>query len=139
MSAQGQDPRRPRPDARREDQRRRLGRLGEDLAAAHFERLGYEVVARNHRTRFGEIDLIACDERALVFCEVKTRRTGGRAGGAVEAVPAGKQLQVRRMAAAWLVEAPDRPHRDDLRFDVVAVALDGRGRLAALHHLEGVF
>jgi putative endonuclease len=122
-----------------EDPRRRLGRLGEDLAAAHFERLGYEVVVRNHRTRFGEIDLIACDEGALVFCEVKTRRTGGRAGGAVEAVPEAKQLQVRRMSAAWLVDTADRPHRDDLRFDVVAVAVDGRGRLVALDHLEGAF
>jgi putative endonuclease len=123
----------------RADPRRRLGRLGEDLAAAHFERLGYDVVARNHRTRFGEIDLIACDERALVFCEVKTRRTGGRAGGAAEAVAESKQAQVRRMAAAWLVENADRPHRDELRFDVVAVALDGRGRLVALDHLEGAF
>jgi putative endonuclease len=123
----------------REDPRRRLGRLGEDLAAAHFERLGYDVVARNHRTRFGEIDLIACDERALVFCEVKTRRTGGRAGGAVEAVAEAKQAQVRRMAAAWLVETTDRAHRDELRFDVVAVAVDGGGRLVALDHLEGAF
>ena len=43
------------------------------LAAQHLEAHGYEVVARNFRTRFGELDLIARDERFLVFCEVKTR------------------------------------------------------------------
>jgi putative endonuclease len=121
------------------DTRQALGQIGEDLAAAHFERLGYEVVARNHRTRFGEIDLIACDERALVFCEVKARRTGGRAGGAAEAVSEAKQRQVRRMAAAWLAETIERPRRDDLRFDAVAVTVDGQGRLIALDHLEGAF
>jgi putative endonuclease len=135
----GRAHRRRAPSPAREDPRRRLGQLGEDLAAGHFERLGYDVVARNHRTRFGEIDLIACDERALVFCEVKTRRTGGRAGGAIEAVAETKQAQVRRMAAAWLVETPDRPHREELRFDVVAVAVDGRGQLVAVDHLEGAF
>ena len=62
-----------------DDLRHRLGRLGEDLAAAHLERRGYEVVARNHRTRYGEIDLIGYDRHTLVFAEVKTRRAGSGA------------------------------------------------------------
>ena len=46
-----------------------LGRRGEDLAAAHFERLGYRILARNHRTRFGELDLVVTDpaEHTIVF------------------------------------------------------------------------
>ncbi len=121
------------------DPRHHLGRAGERLAAEHLERLGYELVARNHRTRFGEIDLIAAGGRAIVFCEVKTRRTGGGAGTASDAVDPLKQQQVRRMAAAWLAETRDRPHAEDLRFDVIAVTLDARGRLQALDHLEGAF
>jgi len=121
------------------DLRHHLGQLGERLAAEHLERRGYEVVARNHRTRFGELDLIAADECFLVFCEVKTRRAGGGTGGPVEAVAPPKQRQVRQMAAAWLAETTERPHRDDLRFDVVAVTIDPQGRLVALDHLEGAF
>ncbi|TML27414.1 MAG: YraN family protein [Actinobacteria bacterium] len=79
------------------------------------------------------------DECFLVFCEVKTRRAGGGTGGPVEAVAPPKQRQVRQMAAAWLAETMERPHRDDLRFDVVAVTIDPQGRLVALDHLEGAF
>ena len=55
---------------------------GERLAAKHLEARGCEVIARNFRTRFGELDLVARDERFLVFCEVKTRIARGAAGRA---------------------------------------------------------
>src|ERR1044072_3413935 len=58
------------------DLRHRLGRAGEQHAAAHLERRGLTVVVRNHRTRWGEIDLIAVDDRRIVFCEVKTSLAG---------------------------------------------------------------
>ena len=60
------------------DVRTNRGQRGEELAAEHFERLGFEVLARNHRTRFGELDLVAYDGHTLVFAEVKTRRSGAR-------------------------------------------------------------
>jgi putative endonuclease len=118
------------------DPRHHLGALGERLAAQHLERLGYEVVARNHRTRFGELDLVACDRSALVFVEVKTRRGTGRPWDNLDAR---KQVQVRRMAAAYLAEVRDRPSRDELRFDAIGVSFDAAGRLLALDHLEGAF
>jgi putative endonuclease len=64
------------------DRRRTRGELGEQIAERHLERRGYRVIARNFRTRYGEIDLIAVDPRAIVFCEVKTRVAPGRAGPA---------------------------------------------------------
>ena len=121
------------------DLRRHLGRLGEDLALAHLERLGYRLVTRNYRTRFGEIDLIVSDDATLVFVEVKARRVDAGAGSALESVPPRKQRQVRGMAAAWLVESVDRPRARDLRFDVVGVTLDSAGRLVRLDHLEAAF
>ena len=51
-----------------------LGRWGEWLALIHLRRLGWDLVARNWKTRQGEIDLIAYDGPYLVFAEVKTRR-----------------------------------------------------------------
>jgi len=122
-----------------EDPRRTLGRRGEDLALAHLGRLGYELVARNHRTRWGEIDLIVFDGTSLVFVEVKTRRAAGSAGGALEAVSPFKQQQVRRIAASWLAETAERPRSPELRFDAIGVTVDRHGALVRLDHVEAAF
>src|ERR1700754_5346152 len=86
-----------------------LGQRGEELAAQHFERLGYRVLARNHHTRWGELDLVLVDESegTIVFCEVKTRRLGS--GPVFENLHPKKRRQVRTMAAAWLNDVRDRP------------------------------
>jgi putative endonuclease len=118
------------------DPRHRLGALGEQLAAEHLERLGYDVVARNHRTRFGEIDLVAADPRTLVIAEVKSRR--GR-GNPWDALDERKRRQVRRMGIAYLTSVEDRPRRSAVRFDAIGVVFDHAGRMVALHHLEGAF
>ena len=120
------------------DRTKALGRRGEELAAQHFSRLGYRVLARNHRTRFGELDLILADETSdtIVFCEVKSRRIGGDWR---ENLDERKQRQVRTMAAAWLSEVTDRPRHAELRFDAVGVTLDDRGELVRLDHLQGAF
>ena len=121
------------------DIRQHLGRAGEDLALAHLRRLGCELVARNHRTRWGEIDLVVYDGRTLVFVEVKTRRATGSGRGPWEALHERKRTQVRRMAAAYLADVQDRPRASDLRFDAVGVVIDPRGRLVRLDHLEAAF
>ncbi len=119
------------------DQRHQLGRHGEELAAQHFERLGFTIVARNHRTRHGELDLVAFDGTVLVFAEVKTRRKGG--GSPWESLHLKKRAQVRRMAAAYLNQVPERPRGETLRFDAIGVILGADGELAGLEHLEGAF
>jgi putative endonuclease len=118
------------------DQRHLLGQAAEELAAQHLQRLGYEIVARNHRTRFGELDLVALDDETLVFVEVKARRGSGRPW---DNLHERKQQQVRRMAAAFLAEVDDRPKSKQLRFDAIGVTVDAAGRLVALDHLEGAF
>ena len=87
------------------DPRRRLGAHGEELAARHLEARGFEVVERNFRTRYGELDIVARDARALVFCEVKTRivRLATRdVLGPFASIGVRKQRQVRAMAREWL-------------------------------------
>jgi putative endonuclease len=118
------------------DRRHLLGQAAEQLAADHLSRLGYEIVARNHRTRFGELDIVALDGSTLVFVEVKARRGGGRPW---DNLHDRKRLQVRRMAAAYLAEVADRPRADGLRFDAVGVTVDAAGGLVALDHLEAAF
>ena len=126
------------------DPRRALGARGEELAARHLEARGYQVVERNFRTRYGELDVVARDARFLVFCEVKTRVVRDGAGasdvlGPFATIGPRKQRQVRGIAAAWLAAGEERPRSRDLRFDVVAVTVDRAGRLVRLDHLEAAF
>jgi putative endonuclease len=99
-----------------------LGARGEDLAAAWYERHGYEVLARNWRCREGELDLVVQRGRELVFVEVKTR-TSDRFGLPAEAVTVRKQQRLRGLAVRFLAEAGGGA--SSLRFDVVAI-LGGR-------------
>jgi putative endonuclease len=119
------------------DARKTLGRLGEQLAAEHFERLGWQIVARNHYTRLGEIDLIAVDGDTLVFAEVKTCRLGKRPPW--DSLHERKRSQVRRMAGVWLHDVPERPRFWTIRCDAIGVVLDERGALVRLDHLKAAF
>lgn len=118
---------------------------GELLAAQHLEARGCEVIARNFRTRFGELDLVARDERFLVFCEVKTRILRGAPPpanplGPFASIGSRKQRQVRAMAREWLAQALLRgPRPPEIRFDAIGVSFDVHGRLLALEHLEAAF
>ena len=102
------------------DRRRAIGKTGEDRAAAWYQERGYRLLARNWRSRQGEIDLIAERAGTVVFCEVKAR-TGTRFGEPLEAVTRSKQLRLRRLAAEWL-RAADRFY--EVRFDVVSILGD---------------
>ena len=125
------------------DPRRRLGAIGEDEAVAHLERRGHEILDRNFRTRYGELDVVSSTGTCLVFCEVKTRTTGGRRGPAtaLEAVGPGKRRRLRLMAREWFRLASGR-HEGiprGVRFDAIGVVLDPRGQLVALDHVEDAF
>jgi putative endonuclease len=121
------------------DLRPQLGRLGEQLATEHLIRRGFEIVERNYRTRWGELDIVAYDGRTLAFCEVKTRRLTAPGRDPLESVHAVKRSKVRKMAGRWLIERTDRPYADNVRFDAIGVTLDPAGRLVSLEHLEGAF
>jgi putative endonuclease len=121
------------------DPRHRLGALGERLAAEHLTRCGFEILERNYRTRWGELDIVAFDGRTLAFCEVKTRRVGGGGGTPFEAIHHRKRVQVRRMARSWMHERTRRPRAAAIRCDAIAVTFDRADRLVAIEHLEGAF
>ena len=127
------------------DPRPAVGRLGEDAALRHLEALGYAPVARNHRTRRGEIDLIVFDGHTLAFVEVKTRvlrvkaaATGPDAGTPLQSIRAAQQRRLRRLVAAWLAETPDRPRAAQIRVDAIGVVLGPDHLLLRLDHVEGV-
>ena len=112
----------------------RLGRAGEAAAEALLAGKGFTVLARNYRTRGGEVDLVCQDGETVVFVEVKTRGAGSLARPD-QAVTAAKRGRLVRAAAAFLSERDlwDRP----CRFDVVAVTASGKTLTAT--HLPDAF
>ena len=115
--------------------KRVLGAQYEALAAKWLERQGYRILVRNFRSRFGEIDLVALDEKeeqpVLVFVEVKYRNTAS-SGYAEEAVGLKKQETIRRTADFYRVRYQVRDSVP-CRFDVIAFQ-NGR-----LRHIEDAF
>jgi putative endonuclease len=113
-----------------------LGQRGESAAARFLRKQGYTIVSRSDRGRLGEIDIVAVDERTVVFVEVKTRRSH-EAGHPADAVHDEKQRRLTRLALAFL-------KRHDLlecraRFDVVAVTWpDDKGK-PLIEHFRDAF
>ncbi|HEU4599227.1 MAG TPA: YraN family protein [Solirubrobacterales bacterium] len=121
--------------------RRRTGRIAEDLVADRLAGRGWEIVERNARTRYGELDIVARDGRALVFIEVKAARAGTSYGPErpILSVDFRKQRRVRRLATAWMSERRDQPPCDEIRFDAVGVTLDRSGQAVNVDYVKGAF
>jgi putative endonuclease len=103
---------------------KRTGEKGEELAAVHLAESGYRIIERNYRCVFGEVDIVAEDGEALVFIEVKSRRTDAY-GDPQLAVGREKQKKISLISLHYLSEKNLR-HRP-ARFDVVAVKMMPKG------------
>jgi len=123
--------------------RQRTGRAAEEIVASRLHAARWEIVARNARTRYGELDIVALDGSTLVFLEVKAGREGASFGPSrpVHAIGPRKQRQVRRLATAWLAErrSSGLPRYGAIRFDAVGVSFDRRGGIADVEHIENAF
>jgi putative endonuclease len=111
-----------------------LGAWGEERAVDYLQRQGLKIIARNFTTPVGEIDIIACSKKELVFVEVKTRHSNAY-GTPAEAVGPRKQRQIIRTAQWYLAE---KKNRLQPRFDVIGVVPDGKGG-AQIEHLTAAF
>jgi putative endonuclease len=105
-----------------------VGKTGEEIAIQYLLQQGYQVLERNYRCRFGEIDLIAQDGSTLAFIEVKTRRSQ-KFGPAAAAVTLEKQRHLVKASQVYLTRK--RKAHELCRFDVVTIELD-----ALISHIE---
>ncbi|MBM7613640.1 YraN family protein [Alkaliphilus hydrothermalis] len=103
--------------------KKQLGALGEAKSCAYLINEGYEILDRNYRTKFGEIDIVARKGDTVAFVEVKTRRSIGF-GLPREAVNTRKQINYYRLGEYYI-----QTHRYlksvSYRFDVMEVYKDG--------------
>lgn len=117
------------------DPRKNFGQAGESAAEEFLRHKGYKIVARNLRSPMGELDLVAEDGQALVFVEVKARRTDAF-GGAIHAVHQRKQEKLIQLAAQYLAHHHIKNRR--CRFDVIL--LQGTGAVALqIQHIQNAF
>jgi len=109
------------------------GASAEQAAENCLVRAGLEIVARNYRTRFGEIDLVAREGETLVFVEVRMRSGGERFGGAAASVDSHKRRRIAAAAQQFLSRFGRNP---PCRFDVVTLDASGPTWLRAAFELS---
>ena len=115
-----------------------LGGKGEDLATAFLLERGHEILARNFRSRFGEIDIISKFGGFLCFIEVKTRNPSKNLTSGFEAVTHDKQLKIYKTAEYFIVKHPKLVEHDGLqpRFDCIEINVDEKVEIS---YLENAF
>ena len=112
--------------------RQLLGRRGEAIARAHLDSRGYVIVAVNHRSKAGEIDLVTERDGSIVFVEVRTR-SGPSMGLPEESITPTKRSHLVAAAQEYLQEHGAQ-HRQ-WRIDLVAVEF-ARGRPPTVRIIE---
>ena len=113
-------------------QRIRFGSWGEKIAAQYLVTLGYQILTRNFRTPFGEIDLVAEFEGEIVFVEVKTR-SSNRFGYPEDAITSKKILAIVQSAEFYLTAQTNE--YIGWRVDVIAISVRGR-QTPMINHFE---
>ncbi|HNX91908.1 MAG TPA: YraN family protein [Syntrophomonas sp.] len=111
-----------------------LGRQGEEIAANYLQKQGYEILARNFRCRYGELDIICRKNAVIVFVEVKTRRSE-LFGSPEEAITRSKIEHIRKVALFYLAE--NKTHCRETRFDVISIMM--KADQPDINHIEAAF
>ena len=109
------------------------GAAAEAAALSLLQNAGLQLLARNARSRAGELDLVMRDGTTLVFVEVR-QRSSTAFGGALDSIDPHKCRRVTRAALGWLAAHPQHAH-DPCRFDVVLA----QGQPPRLHWLRDAF
>ncbi|WP_418968742.1 YraN family protein [Alloscardovia omnicolens] len=119
-----------------------LGRFGEEYSCQYIRNLGWSILDRNWRCRFGEIDIVALSPATnhsgtpiLVFLEVKTRRSDAF-GDPLEAITPVKCLHMRKAAMAWLAQHHTKTPQV-VRFDAIGMIVDG-SQVRSLTHIRRI-
>lgn len=112
---------------------RKKGVFGEQIAARYLERKGYKVLSKNFHSRFGEIDIVALENKTLVFVEVKLR-TSSLFGTPLESITSKKLEKMKKTAMYYLTLK--KIINNDFRFD--AVEVNSKDGVVEINHVENI-
>ncbi|MEE0868690.1 MAG: YraN family protein [Ruminococcus sp.] len=113
-----------------------IGEIGEEYTVKFLEKKKYNILERNYRKRYGEIDIIAENKNYIVFVEVKTRHKDSMASAA-DAVNRQKQIRIIKTASLYLAENETEKF---CRFDVCEVYINSDNlKLVDINYIEAAF
>lgn len=142
-------------------ERKNLGRVGEEEATSYLKKAGHKILARNYKTKFGELDIVASKNGAIVFVEVKTRiknfhevelrenimneamnevgpRSLGIDKGAYlpeDNIDWRKKRKLRKLGELYL-DKNNYPENQEWQIDVVAVEMNEDGKVLEIRHTK---
>ena len=130
-------------------ERRKLGDLGEEIAANYLKSKGYQILARNYQKPWGEIDIVAKlptvsretfanRGETLAFIEVKSQKVAVEALLPEENVHYFKKKRLEKAVLSYLAENK-YPEETDWQIDVIAVEIDLKTRKADVRHIPNAF
>lgn len=111
------------------------GKTGEEFAANILREKGYDILAQNYHSRYGEIDIIASDKKNICFIEVKTRRKNSMVGAAESVTPAKR----KKIIITALLYLQDNDLDLQPRFDIFCVFTGSTGIITGYDFLMGAF
>lgn len=115
------------------DSRRQFGNIGEDLAARTLKKKGYEILTRQYRCRYGEIDLVCQFKNVIVFVEVKSRHDS------TFGYPEDSVTQIKRRHLAACAEAYlDAYHILQVPWRVDVIAIEFEHDPPRIFHFEDI-
>jgi putative endonuclease len=122
-----------------------LGDLGEKLACEYLVRKGYNIVSKNYRINFGEIDIIVKkkwrffvkNDKTIHFVEVKTSFASGGNFFPEERVNHKKQSKLKKLAEIWL-EQQKMPQDFPYQIDAIAVLIDNKNKKAQIKFFNNI-
>jgi len=116
--------------------RRWFGSRSERAGARFLKRQGYRILSRNFSNAVGELDIVALDDRCIVFVEVRSTEDGTLSGRA-ESVDREKQRRLTRVGLSYLQEK--RLLELPARFDVLLVRWPASQKEPEIEHLRHAF
>lgn len=117
-----------------ETEKRKIGNIGEKYSQKYLKKSGYKIASTNYSTKFGEIDIVAENEKYIVFVEVKTRKENSLYAP-VLAVTKQKQQRIMKTAYLYLKEYPTNKN---IRFDIIEVIHNNK-KAININHIQSAF
>lgn len=114
----------------------KVGRFGEKLAVDYLIKKKYKIIDTNIQVSYKEIDIIARENKILVFVEVKTR-TSDKFGPADEAISSRKVQRLKKAMGMYLKSC--KLEFKDIRLDLIAVDIDKSRKIAKIKHYKDIF
>ena len=116
----------------------KIGQTGEDIAKDFLKKKGYQILNRNFRTKWGELDIVAFFNKTFIFVEVKTLRKIQNSTSSFvpeDEITFHKANQLRKMAQIYLSNNK-LPQDTACQIDIVAIELLGNNEVSEIRHIE---